>query len=149
MMDSIEVKQALQGLAAELVEARRGAKVKIVYTVSGLYMNLRSTCFIYRTDLQGEPEGLIVPVTLPHSVIHLAAYIRENCYVPDRGTWYSMVYTLNADNSAEIVLNFDDEPLYRGQSFEPDQYALELLKFPVAEGNRTAWLKKKLLVDTM
>jgi hypothetical protein len=149
MMDSKEAKEAIQALAGELMEVRRGMAAKVVYNVSGLYMNLVGTCFIYRDDLHGEPEGLILPANLSHQSIHIASFIREHCYVKDAGTWYSMTFTLNPDNSADIVLNFDDEPLRFGQSLDPEQYELEMLKFPVVESKRPTWLKSKFKSGSM
>lgn len=144
MMDTVEVKEAIQALAGELITARRGAPVKIVYTVTGLYMNLLSTCFIYKPDLYGDSEGLILPVEVSHNAMQIAGFIRERCYVPEKGTWYSMKFIINADNSADITLNFDDEPTYLGESLEPQQYAIEMMKFPVTELNRKDWMKANL-----
>lgn len=144
MMESTEVQEAIQVLAQELSNARRGMPVKIVYSVSGVYMNLVSSCFIHKPDLFGDAEGLIVPVDLSPRVLQTAAYIREKCYVPDKGTWYSMSFTINADNTAEITLNFDDEPLYHEESLSSELYILDQAKFPVDEANQSDWLKSKL-----
>lgn len=143
MINSIEVRQAFQGLARELVSARSNAPFKIVYKVTGLYMNLVATCLMHRPDLYDDPEGFVVPVDVSPHALHLSAYIREQCYVPDKGTWYSMKVTILTDNTADINLNFDDEPLYFGESLDKIQYALDLKKFPVSELNQKPWLLLK------
>lgn len=144
MINSAEMTELIQALAKELVASRRGAPFKIVYTVTGLYMNLVATCFLYKPDFRGDPEGLIRPLDVSQEAIRLAAKIREKSYIQDKGTWYFMRFTIRPDNSATIQFNFDDEPLYLGESLDKIQYALDQNRFPVAPPNQQAWLKSKL-----
>jgi hypothetical protein len=143
------ITETARAIVAELYLARGNAPVRMKFSASGLYANLSLSCFTYRNDLRGNFEELVSPVPLPDYIISLVAQFRDECYIPNKGTWYSMEVELTIDGQIELTLNYKDEPLRFGKSYELDEYLGELVKYPVASNERQDWLVAKLARDTM
>lgn len=143
------ITETARAIVAELYLARGSSPVRMKFTASGVYANLSISCFTYRNDLRGNFEELVSPVPLPDYILQLVAQLRDECYVPNKGTWYSMEVELTADSQIELTLNYRDEPLRFGKSYEFDEYLVDLVSYPISPEERQEWLVEKLARDTM
>jgi len=143
------ITETARAIVAELYLARGASPARMKFTASGLYANLSLSCFTYRNDLRGNFEELVSPVPLPDYILSLVAQFRDECYIPNRGTWYSMAVDLTTDGQIELTLNYKDEPLRFGKSYELDEYLVELVNYPVDLDERQDWLTAKLARDTI
>lgn len=149
MMNKDEIRTAMSSLVTELAGLRGGKKVKLIYTVSGTYQNLSSSCFIYRPNLHGDPEGLITPLQTSEEALMISEYLRDLSYVSDAGTWFTMEITIEADGQAHINFDFEKQPFQYGEVSNRHNYMKELYKYPTSEANMKAWFKNGLKYDSI
>ena len=70
--------------------------------------------------------------------------LRAASYRAGVGTWFSARITVNADSSAGVNYNYDDEPDWGSFPIDPVAYVTDQEKFPRDEAKQPAWLKEKL-----
>jgi hypothetical protein len=89
------------------------------------------------------PDGQARPVRPPLDVVQMLGQLRAGMYSPDRGTWLSAVYELEAPATFSVDFNAEDEPRWRNAP-PPIGFTDELRTFPRADDRIPAWWRQRI-----
>ncbi|MDE3721233.1 DUF600 family protein [Nocardiopsis sp. N85] len=80
----------------------------------------------------------------PHSVIKNAKTLKKEMYREDVGTWLSMSIHIIRPGKFKAEFNYDEEPGVHPIPSSPEDYELEMRKFPRSPDNVPNWIKNKI-----
>ena len=90
------------------------------------------------------PDGSVRERELPVDDVRRAfSDIRNLLWEPEKGTWFSVRFTLNPPGSFQVEYNFEVDPVW-DPPISPDVWAKDLELFPRAENWRPRWLRREL-----
>ena len=89
------------------------------------------------------PDGQFRPVRPPMEVVQLFGQLRSGMYAPDRGTWLSAVYEIEAPAAFSVDFNAEEEPRWRNVP-PPIGFTDELRTFPRPDDRVPDWWRQRL-----
>ncbi|GAA3869661.1 hypothetical protein GCM10022243_38890 [Saccharothrix violaceirubra] len=89
------------------------------------------------------PDGQWRPIRPPMDVVRLFGELRVVMHTPDRGTWLSAVYEIEAPSAFAVDFNAEDEPRWRNAP-PVIGFQDELRTFPRADDRIPDWLRERL-----
>jgi hypothetical protein len=89
------------------------------------------------------PDGQFRPIRPPMEVVQLLGRLRAGMYLPERGTWLSAVYELEAPAAFAVDFNAEDEPRWRNAP-PPIGFSDELRDFPRSEERIPGWWRQRI-----
>ncbi|MBY8852732.1 hypothetical protein K7G98_32705, partial [Saccharothrix sp. MB29] len=87
------------------------------------------------------PDGQWRPVRPPLDVVQLFGQLRAGMHQPDRGTWLSAVYEIEAPAAFAVDFNAEDEPRWRNPP-PVIGFQDELRAFPRHDDRIPDWLRQ-------
>ncbi len=88
-------------------------------------------------------NGARQSVPAPRELSKPLSKLRRGMYAEGLGTWYSMSMVIDRPDRFHARFNRDDEPPFQTLP-APDQYALDLERFPRTPDNLPDWFRAKL-----
>ncbi|NGY65455.1 hypothetical protein G7043_41840 [Lentzea sp. NEAU-D13] len=92
------------------------------------------------------PDHSSPSADLPLSVGRALRELRELMYTDERGTWFSLRYTMDPPAAFHVVYNYDFDPKWY-PDLSPHEWARDLERFPRAPEHVPDWLRAKLPED--
>ncbi|MFD4668896.1 hypothetical protein ACFWNN_04125 [Lentzea sp. NPDC058450] len=92
------------------------------------------------------PDHSSPAADLPLSVGTALRELRELMYDDERGTWFSLRYTMDPPDAFHVTYNHDFDPKW-SPDLSPHDWALDLEHFPRAPEHVPGWLRAKLTDD--
>ncbi|GAA3462174.1 hypothetical protein ACFFSW_13880 [Saccharothrix longispora] len=89
------------------------------------------------------PDGQWRPVRPPLDVVQLFGQLRAGMHQPDRGTWLSAVYEIEAPAAFAVDFNAEDEPRWRNPP-PVIGFQDELRAFPRHDDRIPDWLRQRV-----
>ncbi|MFD7655119.1 hypothetical protein ACFV4N_14185 [Actinosynnema sp. NPDC059797] len=89
------------------------------------------------------PDGQWRPVRPPMDVVQLFGRLRAGMHQPDRGTWLSAVYEIEAPAAFSVDFNADEEPRWRNAP-PVIGFQDELRAFPRQDDRIPDWLRQRV-----
>lgn len=89
------------------------------------------------------PDGQLHPVRPPMDVVQLFGQLRGGMYAPDRGTWLSAVYEIEAPAAFTVDFTADEEPRWRNVP-PPIGFRDELQTFPRPDHLIPDWWRARI-----
>ncbi|ANZ38702.1 hypothetical protein BBK82_24180 [Lentzea guizhouensis] len=89
------------------------------------------------------PDGQLRPVRPPMDVVQLFGQLRGGMYQPDRGTWLSAKYEIEAPAAFTVDFNAEDEPRWRNTP-PPIGFRDELQTFPRPDRLIPDWWRQRI-----
>ncbi|MER5393063.1 hypothetical protein [Saccharopolyspora sp. NPDC002686] len=89
-----------------------------------------------------KPDGSIQRWDPPEQTWRYIQTLRHGMYVEDRGTWFSIQFTIDHPNTFRIHYNYELEPKWGNPS--ADDFRLDLERYPHTEGSMPPWFREKL-----
>jgi hypothetical protein len=88
-------------------------------------------------------DGVWQQVSAPRALTKPMAKLHCGMYAEGLGTWYSMDMMIDRPDRFQARFNRDNEPPFRTPP-APDQYTLDLERYPRTPENVPAWFRAKL-----
>ncbi|MGW6936048.1 hypothetical protein ACWGE0_38735 [Lentzea sp. NPDC054927] len=89
------------------------------------------------------PDGQLRPVRPPMDVVQMFGHLRGGMYHPDRGTWLSATYEIEAPAAFTVDFNAEDEPRWRNAP-PPIGFRDELQTFPRPDRQIPDWWRQRV-----
>ncbi|GAA3672758.1 hypothetical protein C8D88_115119 [Lentzea atacamensis] len=89
------------------------------------------------------PDGQLRPVRPPMDVVQMFGQLRAGMYHPDRGTWLSATYEIEAPAAFTVDFNAEDEPRWRNTP-PPIGFRDELQTFPRPDRLIPDWWRQRV-----
>lgn len=89
------------------------------------------------------PDGQLRPVRPPMDVVQMFGQLRGGMYHPERGTWLSAVYEIEAPAAFTVDFNAEDEPRWRNVP-PPIGFRDELQTFPRPDRLIPDWWRQRV-----
>lgn len=89
------------------------------------------------------PDGQLRPVRPPMDVVQMFGHLRGGMYHPDRGTWLSATYEIEAPAAFTVDFNAEDEPRWRNAP-PPIGFRDELQTFPRPDRLIPDWWRQRV-----
>ncbi|GLZ29451.1 hypothetical protein Lesp02_16410 [Lentzea sp. NBRC 105346] len=89
------------------------------------------------------PDGQLRPVRPPMEVVQLFGQLRSGMYQPDRGTWLSAVYEIEAPAAFTVDFEAEEEPRWRNVP-PPIGFRDELQTFPRPDERIPDWWRQRV-----
>ncbi|MFD4670641.1 hypothetical protein ACFWNN_12945 [Lentzea sp. NPDC058450] len=89
------------------------------------------------------PDGQLRPVRPPMDVVQMFGHLRSGMYHPDRGTWLSATYEIEAPAAFTADFNAEDEPRWRNAP-PPIGFRDELQTFPRPDRMIPDWWRQRV-----
>ncbi|MDX3655762.1 hypothetical protein PV646_00465 [Streptomyces sp. ID05-26A] len=89
------------------------------------------------------PDGQLRPVRPPMDVVQMFGHLRGGMYHPERGTWLSATYEIEAPAAFTVDFNAEDEPRWRNAP-PPIGFRDELQTFPRPDRQIPDWWRQRV-----
>lgn len=89
------------------------------------------------------PDGQLRPVRPPMDVVQMFGHLRGGMYHPERGTWLSATYEIEAPAAFTVDFNAEDEPRWRNAP-PPIGFRDELQRFPRPDRQIPDWWRQRV-----
>ncbi|GLY49666.1 hypothetical protein [Lentzea sp. NBRC 102530] len=89
------------------------------------------------------PDGQLRPVRPPMDVVQMFGHLRGGMYHPERGTWLSATYEIEAPAAFTVDFNAEDEPRWRNAP-PPIGFRDELQTFPRPDRMIPDWWRQRV-----
>ncbi|MET9627573.1 hypothetical protein ABZX92_08925 [Lentzea sp. NPDC006480] len=89
------------------------------------------------------PDGQLRPVRPPMDVVQMFGHLRAGMYHPERGTWLSATYEIEAPAAFTVDFNAEDEPRWRNAP-PPIGFRDELQTFPRPDRQIPDWWRQRV-----
>lgn len=138
-----EIEALILSLTRMLPHPREEVGERVVFTAVGVQHNMQYNCLLYRTGLNGEPEGLVSPIPLEPIAPAIVLAIREAAFNPEVGPWYRMTVDIFPEDIT-VEFDADNEPKHLGVSLSLDEILHDRGHFNVDEEVMPEWLYRRV-----
>ncbi|MDT0326815.1 immunity protein YezG family protein [Nocardiopsis lambiniae] len=132
-----EQQEILQKIGGELLTAVSDEWETITYTACALIGQMSER--LEETRAGGEPERRRIPL----GVIDLVRELRAGMYQENKGTWFTLTYTITRPGKFKADYDYDGQPRFVFYPQSSD-FALDLRHFPRDPEYIPDWLNEKL-----
>ncbi|MFD3685007.1 hypothetical protein ACFWTE_09355 [Nocardiopsis sp. NPDC058631] len=133
----LEQQEMLQEVGADLLGGAPEGWVRLEYEYSSVAR--------YATDgLTAEySDGTSEMVKCPVSVLLKLAKLRAGMYQEDKGTWFSIKYTIERPSRYSVDFNYDEYPNFTFRP-SPEDFVDDLETFPRSDEFVPDWLREQI-----
>ncbi|SEM68583.1 hypothetical protein [Cryobacterium luteum] len=90
------------------------------------------------------PSGRYNTPDTPYALDRAFKVLRQACYRPGAGTWFSVLVVVQASGAASVEYNYDREVDFSLGGIDPISYVTDQEKFPRNVDQQPEWLKLRL-----